>query len=206
MKVYSQLVCLLIVFFLMAACTPAATSTQEAVTAEPQPTIAEIYHPLTTRTEIAEIDAVLAAVESDDPQALRDLFSYTTAACMTVNALGGPPSCRDGEAEGTLVEVFPFLGADGGHLRKDEMSKWEGIEVSALYAIYRVSENVNVEEYYPAGEYAIMFIRQENRSAISLRVSGGGIVRVDYIFDISSESLNATLQREASEIILAQKE
>ena len=69
--------------------------------------------------------------------------------------------------------------------------------------IYRVSAAVQSEQYYPVGEVAIIFVAPENRPAVSLRVSEGGIVRVDHIFETSPESLEAILEREASEVILA---
>ena len=52
-------------------------------------------------------------------------------------------------------------------------------------------------------EIAVIFVAPENKPAVSLRLSEGGIVRVDHIFDTSPESLEAILQREAAELILA---
>ena len=101
------------------------------------------------------------------------------------------------------MEVLPFMGPEGHFMSKNEIENWQGIEVSGLYAIYRVSAAVTYEEYYPAGEVAIIFVAPENRPAVSLRISEGGIVRVDHVFETSPESLEAILEREASELILA---
>jgi len=101
------------------------------------------------------------------------------------------------------MEVLPFTGGEGSFIHNDEIGNWPGIEVSGLYAIYRVSADVRSEEYYPAGEVAIIFVAPENRPAVSLRLSEGGIVRVDHIFDTSPQSLEDIFQREASELILA---
>jgi hypothetical protein len=119
---------------------------------------------------------------------------------MTVHALGGPPSCREGEAEGTLVEVLPSLGSEGSFLRKDEIDNWPGLDISALYAVYRVSENAYSEEYFPKGDYGIFLIGGENTPGVILQVEPDGIVRIDYVLDESS--FPAILQRDASEIIL----
>jgi len=66
---------------IISACSSATTPTPEfstqlapteqATSPAPQPTPAGKYHSLDTRTGIAEIDAILAAVESGDAQELR---------------------------------------------------------------------------------------------------------------------------------------
>jgi hypothetical protein len=199
MRLFTQKVVLVITVFLISACLPLSTPTQ-AMAPEPQPTSAQNYHPLEIRVGIEEVDNVINAVASGDPQLLRALVKFTTAKCTLLDGLGGPPKCREGEAEGTSVEVLPFIGGEGSFIHKDDIDNWEGIEVSGLYAIYRVSADVQSEEYYPAGEVAVIFVAPENRPAVSLRLSD---VRVDHILDPSPESLEAILQREASEVLLA---
>ncbi len=206
MKVFSQSIFVLISLFLAAACASTVT-TQEVPTVESQPTAAERYHSLDTRTGIAEIDRVLDAVENDNPQALVDLFSYTKAECKTVNALGGPPPCREGESEGTMVEVLPFLGSEGFYLWKDEIGSWPGLDVNGLYAAYQVSDSAYSDEYYPKGEYGVILIgtkaKEEN---VVLQVKDAGIVRIDYIFDLSPDMLTGILERSAAELILSPPE
>lgn len=202
MRLFTQKVGLLISVFLITACLPPSRPTQ-ATAPEPQLTSAQKYHPLETRVGIEEVDSVINAVASGDPQVLRSLVKFTTAKCTLLDGLGGPPKCREGEVEGTSVEVLPFMGGEGSFLHKDEIKNWLGIEASGLNAIYRVSGDVKSEENYPAGEIAIIFAVPENRPAASLRLSQGRIVRVDQIFDTSPEALGAILQREASELILA---
>jgi len=202
MKLSVQKTGLLLTVFLISACLPLSTPTQTAAP-EPQPTSAQNYHPLETRVGMEEIDKVINAVAGGDLQLLRSLVKFTTAECTVLDGLGGPPKCREGEAQGTPMEVLPFMGGEGSFIRNDEIGNWQGIEVSGLYAIYRVSADVRSEEYYPAGEVAIIFVAPENRPAVSLRLSEGGIVRVDHIFDTSPQSLEDILQREASEVLLA---
>jgi hypothetical protein len=198
MRLYFQTTFIILLIFGISACFPMKATTQEPT---PQPATAEAYHPLTTRTGIEEVDRILDA--SGDVQMLRSLIQFTPAKCTRREGLGGPPKCRENETEGTPVDVLPFLGPEGSFLRRDEIEKWPGFEVSGLYAIYEVSAKAYSEEYYPAGQYAILFIGKENQPAISLRVSKGGIVRVDYVFDDSLESLDAILQREAAKLIIA---
>ena len=149
---------------------------------------------------IVEIDAVLAAVESGNKQELINLFHYSSIACMTVNALGGPPPCRAGEAEETIVEVLPILGPEGSYLWKDEISSWTGPEAAGLFAIYQVSDSVFSDENYPRGDYGIILVGDENTSNIVLHVRNGSIVRIDY-----PSALGEILARDASKITLSPK-
>ena len=142
-------------------------------------------------------------VESGDVSALRSLVLFTNTLCTRLEGLGGPPKCRQDEAEGTPVQALPFLGSEGSFIRSAEIENWQGIEVAGLYAIYEVSPDVFVEEYYPAGEYAILFVGEVDRSPVSLRVRDGGIVRVDHYPGASITDLEGIIEREAASIILS---
>jgi hypothetical protein len=196
-----------VVLFLLGivACSPATLVRQE-LTPTFEPAVSDAYHPLTTETGIQTIDQVLHAVASGDSQNLRALVEFIEAECTQREGMGGPPKCREGETEGTPVEVLAFLGSEGGHFRKDELENWTGILASGVYAIYEVNAAVlSSEQYYPVGKYVILFVNEENRSATALRMGERGIVRVDDIIDSSPESLSALVEREASKVILAPK-
>jgi hypothetical protein len=122
-KLYTQKIFLLVAVFLLSACLPLSTPTQSTAP-ETQPTSAQKYHPLETRVGIEEIDNVLGAVASGDVQLLRSLVNFTTAKCTLREGLGGPPKCREGEAEATSVEVLPFMGGEGSFIREDEIENW----------------------------------------------------------------------------------
>jgi len=147
----------------------------------------------------------LDVVASGDQQQLQSLIQFTDAVCTQLDGLGGPPKCREGEAEGTPVEVLPFLSSEGSFLRSDEIEKWPGLNVSSVYAIYAVSPAVVAEQYFPIGEYVIVLLGSGNEPPVALRTAEGRIVRVDYLLDPAPESLDALLQREASNLILAPK-
>jgi hypothetical protein len=211
-KIFHQVTGLFL-FVLLTACLPATSDMQtpstDSVIAEPVDTLvpqapsAGKYHSLDGRTGIEEIDVILAALESGDPENLRALVSFTSTVCTHAEGLGGPPKCLRAEEEGTTVDVLPFLGGEGSFIRKNEIGDWQGIDASAVYAVYRVSENAYSDEHYPAGEYAILVIESETGFGTSIHVGNGGIVRVDTIFDISADALNSVLERDASEIILS---
>ncbi len=141
------------------------------------------YHPLTTQTGIGSIDQILSAVASGDTEALRSLVEFTNAPCTQQDGLGGPPKCREGEVEGTPVDVLPFLGGEGSFLRKDEIGNSPGIDVTSVYAVYEVNAAaISSEEYYPIGKYVILFVGEGNQPAVALRIGEQGIVRVEHIF------------------------
>ena len=158
-----------------------------------------------TRTGIADVDVVLDAVESGNIQSVRELFQFTETFCTTAEGLGGPPKCRAGEADGTPVSVLPFLGSEGSFLREDEVDGWTGLQATSLYAVFRVAETVYSDKDYPAGEYGILLLAEENGLGTVLQVTGGKIVRIDTVFDTSVAGLSEYLKSNASEILIEQK-
>jgi hypothetical protein len=157
---------------------------------------------LETRTGIEDVDHILAAVESEDRGQLESLTQYTTAPCTTREGFGGPPKCREGEVEGTLVEALPMIGSEGGFIRKEEIDIWSGVDAAALFAMYRVSKDGAEEEYYPRGEYGIVFLSNDNGVGATLRIRDGQIIRVDYPFYVSLQELKNIVVRDTSEVIL----
>jgi len=104
-----------------------------------------------------------------------------------------------------LVEVLPILGPEGHFLRKDEIGNWPDLFVTDLYAVYKVSESAYSDGYYPSGDYGVILVGEENSPNIVLQNKDGGIVRMDYILDVSPSELAGVLERDASEVILAPK-
>jgi hypothetical protein len=198
-----------ILLILSTACSPVAPAISADTPAIPtvtptQPSVpSEAYHPLDTRTGMAQVDRVLDAVATGDPQALHSVVQFTELGCTHQEGFGGPPKCREGEAEANPVRALAFLGSEGGHIRQDEIEQWTGVAADGIYAIYEASPEVYADEYFPAGQYAVVLINQRDMYGTVLRVVESGIVRVDTLFDISPESLDATLEREAETMILA---
>jgi hypothetical protein len=131
------------------------------------------------------------------------VVEFTELGCTHGEGFGGPPKCREGEEEGTPVRALAFLGSEGGHIREEEIDRWIGVTADGIYAVYEVSAEVYADEYFPAGQHAIVLINLDDLYGTILRVGETGIVRVDTLFDISPESLRATLEREAETVILA---
>jgi hypothetical protein len=61
------------------------------------------------------------------------------------------------------------------------MDTWSAPNISRLYAAYRVSGAAYSDDYYPAGDYALVFTGDgASLTAVTLQVSNGRIVRIDY--------------------------
>jgi len=151
-------------------------------------------------TGIEEIDRIIVAALAGDTALLREMIRYTTLRCLTLEGLGGPPPCREGESEGTLVEVLPFIGPEGSHLRREDVQDWKGLDVSELVAVYRLSDQVYADENYPSGDYRVHFASQPGIEGITVHLRDGGIVRIDYHLGTSVQEI---VEGEAAEMILA---
>ncbi len=179
--------------------TAAATVTQLPIPSQTPSPPAPMVHDPETRTGIGDVDRIIDVVLGGSADRIREVLVFTATGCTHADGLGGPPKCREGESEGALVEVLPFLGPEGHFLRRDELDEWPGIEVAGLYAVYRVSKDAYSNENYPAGQFAIVFIDARGLPGVALQVDRGGIVRIDHLF---GDSLETVLERDAEEVIL----
>ncbi|MBI4928817.1 MAG: hypothetical protein HY835_13695 [Anaerolineae bacterium] len=153
-----------------------------------------------TRTGIALLDQIITAMQAGNSQELAGLIIFEQAPCTTGDGLGGPPKCREGEADANVIEVLPMLGSEGSFIRKGEVPADFLTGGYQLFAAYEVKADIVAEEYYPAGRWGLVFIQPSGASSITLRLNENGIVRVDYDFDRPGESF-----RDAGEYLLPPK-
>jgi hypothetical protein len=153
-----------------------------------------------TRTGIEDVDAIIDAILSGDIEARRALVHYTTSACTTADGLGGPPKCEPDEADGTMVKAFPVLGSEGHHVRPELIEDTLGFVVDDLYAVYHVPDEAYQAEYWPAGEYGLVFVRDEidYLVTITVHVENGRMVRLDY--DVGKPPA-AIIEQKAGELL-----
>lgn len=179
---------------------PTATPTR-LPNATPKDDVLEgLVHDADSRTGLEEVDQIIDLVLAGDINEFRQSINFTSSGCTHVMALGGPVNCREGEAEGTLVAVLPFLGAgEGSQLRRDELNNWQGIDAAGLYAVYRVSDEAYSSKDYPAGEYGIVFRTKDPNTIVTLQVKNGSILRIDSLFGTPPE---IDFESVAKEIIL----
>lgn len=130
----------------------------------------------------AEVMPILEAFFWGATPDRRSLIRYTSVGCTTANGLGGPPPCAPGEAGGTLIEVFPVGGAEGHYIRPEDIDLTLGFAVDALYAVYQPVPGADPVEYWPVGEYALLFEHQAYNTSMPITafVQDGKLVRLDF--------------------------
>ena len=130
-------------------------------------------------------------------------------ACTMELGGGGPPKCASTSVEdaagkrrvfteddGALVEVFPYSVCEGEYARRDAIhdvvarlvapgaagAATPGGVVERVYAIYRVPDSDFEAPYWPAGEYAVVFVNRQADElwGTTVRIADGGIVRIDF--------------------------
>ncbi len=111
-------------------------------------------------------------------------MKFNQVKCTLAEGLGGPPKCLEGEQDGTVVEAFPILDSEAHFLRKADLESWNGLDVSALFAVYEVSDSAYSDENYPAGQYALVFIAADQVTSWTLQVDQGNIIRMDHGFEL----------------------
>ncbi len=132
---------------------------------------------------VLELDKIIDAALRGDKDGLKSLMKFNQVKCTVAEGLGGPPKCLAGEQDGTVVEALPILDSEGHFLRKADLESWSGLDVSALFAVYEVSESAYSDENYPAGQYAIVFVGADQVTSWTLQVDQGTIIRMDHGFE-----------------------
>jgi len=163
---------------LLAACGGDDGGDEATPKASPSPTAAETDE--AAAVVPVEVQAIIDAALSGDQEELLALVQYTTIPCAaTPEGIGGPPTCRQGEADGTPVEVLPVGTCEGELRRPDEIDDTPALlsDIS-LYAVYRWPA---AQE--PPGEYAAMFARTGPTGevlAVELVIEDGRLVRLKF--------------------------
>lgn len=142
----------------------------------------DIEYPPDTRTGIKEIDHVIDVIMDKDIEARLDLVQFTTTTCTTTSGLGGPPECEPGEADGTVVDVLPVSNGEGHFIRPDKIQEVFDFTVRGLFAVYVVPEDTYHRDYWPVGEYGIIFTSEDGGypHIITLLVEDMSIVRLEF--------------------------
>jgi len=143
----------------------------------------DIEYPPDMRTGIKEIDHVIDVIMDKDIEARLDLVQFGTTACTYTDGLGGPPNCEPGEADGTIIDSFPVSNGEGHFIRQDNIKGVFDFTVRGLFAVYVVPEDAYHTDYWPAGEYGIVFTSEDGgyQHVITVLAEDGLIVRLEFI-------------------------
>ena len=172
-----MLIVMTVLLVLVSACAPAEATDVLEVGIEPA------TESNTNQALKDELQPIMVAMLGPSLSDQVSVIQYAQIACANVEGLGGPPSCPEGVAEGTELEVFPMLGGEGSFIAPENMEIFfNNFLLKNLYAVYRVTPNPNIEPYFPEGEYAMIFERNINDISLPvvLRVMDGKVVRMDF--------------------------
>ena len=178
------LVCIFVVlcFGTLAGCSQPSDGTPDM-----SPDVLEVQIVPASHVEVnpevtAEIMPILEAFFWGATPDRRTVIQYTSVGCTNTTGLGGPPPCASDETEGTLIEVFPVGGAEGHFIRLEDIDLTLGFTVDALYAVYQPVPGVDPVEYWPVGEYALLFDHQAYNTSMPITafVQDGKLVRLDF--------------------------
>lgn len=120
-------------------------------------------------TGIPELDAVIDALRSGEPETLRPLLRYMEVTCRT-----------EGEVEATECELFPFSVCEAPEMLRPETigPALSVLTESELYAVYRAADH----ERYPAEYVAIVSDTSPNADgfAWAVLIEDGRIFRMHF--------------------------
>ena len=144
---------------------------------EPSPTSLNTPTPARGRgTGIPEVDAVVDAVESAEPDRVFDLFRFTPIPCE-------PPTsdavhlCKPEEPEGTLVDLLPVSLCKDTRFRRETVDAYLRVELEdpTLHAVYRAPPGLE----QPA-QYVAVFSKPppERRQGLAVAIDQGQIVTI----------------------------
>jgi hypothetical protein len=147
-----------------------APSSVASPTSEPEPTTTISAQPSPGSTGIDSIDAIARAVRSGNAQDIADLVVFRQVACTTnIQGIGGPPACRQGEAEGTEVLVIFGASCEGYYARGDELPfRRVALGDSPLYAVFRIDAGTQLARTWPDAKYAVVLNRVVGEAAADL--------------------------------------
>lgn len=161
-------------------------------------------YPASTRTGNTDVDPVLAAIESGEGEQIIAATAFSEIGCMVnPQGIGAPPTCPEGVADGTIMQVIPGGSCEGYLTPRAEYETnpiVPGIGMQ-LYAIYRNLPPDHAEKAFPSGDYTILY---ESRQGWASRVAVSGGKIVNRLFGCG-ETPAQVLSRPHGEFILPPK-
>ncbi len=146
-----------------------------------RPVIEVPLYPPQARTGVEQVDQVIENFLVRKFDWRRDMIRTLTAGCTTEQFSVGPPPCPPGAAEGTRVEVFPYREhRDIKYVTPEALDAFLEFPLGGLYAVLRNQEGGFEEEWYPQGEYSIVFVGIDSELGVEVVVDAGQVVRIEF--------------------------
>ena len=133
---------------------------------------------------VSDVNNVVAAIDGRSVETLGELVGCRQEACTSQPGdAGGPPACRFGEAEGTLVVVAPSAQCEAPYLRSGDVPN--ALEhlldpEPEVYAAFPIPATASAVE--PVGEYVVVLSSNEEGAPPGRRlvIEGGKVVLLDF--------------------------
>lgn len=139
-----------------------------------------------------EVDDIVVAVLSNDATEMRPRVRFETLACVVTQGPSTQPPCREGEVDGTQVNVIEVGTCEGGFYRADELDGLAGmLQTEGLYGVYAGPASQG-----PDGDYVAVFTRANpdgSEGAVAVTIDGGIIVYFKFGCTETPEQLVALL-------------
>lgn len=147
--------------------------------------------PVEGRTGIPDVDAVIAAVEAGNVDALATMMRFTDMPCLGPTTPPLPPAeiirCAPDQANGTLVDGFLYASCEGTSMleagRATPMFIAELRQAhNEVYAVYRTTpQSAFGTGDFPHVDYAVMLTHdlEDHVAGLALLLGGDGIVGID---------------------------
>jgi hypothetical protein len=153
------------------------------------------------RIGVPEGDVVVQAVLSGDQEALGRLVRYEAVPCTTGPVqFGGPPECREGEADGTVVDALRVASCEGHYARRDGIEQALGYLMAGKPKLYRVYQS-SPSTWLP-GDYTAVFSVEGPESGQvfgkALIIDDGEITSIDFGCGESPEEMARQFERSSS--------
>jgi hypothetical protein len=133
-----------------------------------------------TRTGVAALDAVLAAIESRDTTTLEGLFRFESVACVEQTTYGGPPQCNKAPGSppvGTQVDAFWCRSAGSCEFSwAFDVGQLADLLTGSDFDLYVVIEHSR--DHHKAVFETII---GETTRGLAVRIKAGKIVELDYL-------------------------
>ena len=155
-------------------------------------------------TGIAEVDAIIDAVERQDVEALLGFVKYQRISCDSPTADGYviPPTCPEGVSQGTAVDAFLVGGCHPGWVTAGEVADrigWVGDRQITTFAVLRGGNPF--AEITADYRVVLSFLSEPDQSRSShLGIAGGDVVWLTGWCDPAAQQI-ASHQRNGAELI-----
>lgn len=153
--------------------------------------------PSGSRTDIPEVDAILDAIESGEPDRIGSLLRFTPSPCVSPASTGGLVVCRPDQAVGTPVDILPVSVCEETFMTRQVIDPYlETLAEVFLHGVYKAPPGIE-----PPAQYVAVFSKspQERWPGLAVAIDQGQIVKFFFAMPIPDSNFCAQTSEEIVE-------